>query len=414
LFTYKEKIIFFSNFTIRLIKFFGYILIIVSFFLIKELKNFYLFFYFASVLGAFLVIFCGSLVNIKERNNVFNKILSWFGLISFPLYLWHWPILSFFRIAEGGEIEQSTRIIVLFISILLSWLTYYFVEKKIRFSKKKTIPIILLIFLTLLGVFGYVNFKYKTFNEYLLTKIKFQGATGHDEFFKYIKSNYYNCNNKILNEFAGSFKDIKRCYESKLNKHIEFILIGDSTEEHFYPGIANELKEKNLAGYFTSGVPTSSNQEYRIILEEIKKIKNIKAIFISANWNGVLDAQSQELYYNNDLNDYIQSLKKYSEKIYIISGTPFFSFHPNKCKYYNKIIKNKCEDLKSSSVDVNLNNLENIKNHIYVLNTTNVLCEENRCSMISDNKILFRDEVHLNLYGSEFYGKKIFELIDSK
>jgi peptidoglycan/LPS O-acetylase OafA/YrhL len=223
LFSYKKKIIFFSNFTIRLIKFFGYILIIVSFFFIKELKNFYLFFYFATVFGTFLVIFCGSLINIEERSSVFHKILSWFGLISFPLYLWHWPILSFLRIAEGGEIDRSTRVIALFISIFLSWLTYCFVEKKIRFSKNKIMPIILIIFLTLLGVFGYVSFKYRIFNEYLFTKIKFQGDTGHHEFFKYLKSNYYNCNNKILNEFAGSFEGTKRCYESKLNKNIEYI-----------------------------------------------------------------------------------------------------------------------------------------------------------------------------------------------
>lgn len=53
-------------------------------------------------LGAVLIIFAGSQAWIN-RVILSNRILIWFGLISFPLYLWHWPLLAFARIIEDEK-----------------------------------------------------------------------------------------------------------------------------------------------------------------------------------------------------------------------------------------------------------------------------------------------------------------------
>lgn len=73
------------------------------------------------------------------------KLLVWFGLISFPLYLWHWPLLAFARIINNGEPDLSTRVIAVFMAILLAWFTFKVIEKPFRFGEQfKTFKVALL------------------------------------------------------------------------------------------------------------------------------------------------------------------------------------------------------------------------------------------------------------------------------
>jgi peptidoglycan/LPS O-acetylase OafA/YrhL len=60
------------------------------------------------VVGAVLIIASGSEAFVN-RIVLSHPILVWFGLISFPLYLWHWPLLSFARIVESGSPSAGLR-----------------------------------------------------------------------------------------------------------------------------------------------------------------------------------------------------------------------------------------------------------------------------------------------------------------
>lgn len=56
------------------------------------------------------------------------------GLISYPLYLWHWPLLTFLRIGVGGHPGDGALVLCLALSMALAWLTYAALEKRIRHS----------------------------------------------------------------------------------------------------------------------------------------------------------------------------------------------------------------------------------------------------------------------------------------
>jgi peptidoglycan/LPS O-acetylase OafA/YrhL len=58
--------------------------------------------------------------------------LVWVGLISYPLYLWHWPVLSFWTILEGRSIDTTSRLWAVVLSVALAVATYAIVEQPIR------------------------------------------------------------------------------------------------------------------------------------------------------------------------------------------------------------------------------------------------------------------------------------------
>mgnify|MGYP000020320152 CR=1 FL=1 len=88
------------------------------------------------VCGAILIIAAGATAW-SNRIFMMNPVAVWFGLISYPLYLWHWPILSFLQIVESGELpHRNARIIAVILAIFLAWFTVRFVEKPLRFGRR--------------------------------------------------------------------------------------------------------------------------------------------------------------------------------------------------------------------------------------------------------------------------------------
>ena len=85
------------------------------------------------VLGAALIILGGPSAWVN-RTILSNKLLVWVGLVSFPLYLWHWPILSYGRIIYNETPSVEFRLIAVCSSFLLAWLTLKIVEKPFRFG----------------------------------------------------------------------------------------------------------------------------------------------------------------------------------------------------------------------------------------------------------------------------------------
>ena len=119
-----------------------------------------------------------------------SRLLVWFGLISYPLYLWHWPLLTFARILDGGRQPSSlVRICMVLLAILLAWLTYRLVEKPIRFNKNSFFtPLrLFLIGLAFFFISGAVYFNGGLPNRSAAQlKIANEGDIGHDEFRTYL------------------------------------------------------------------------------------------------------------------------------------------------------------------------------------------------------------------------------------
>jgi peptidoglycan/LPS O-acetylase OafA/YrhL len=81
--------------------------------------------------GAVLIVAAGPAA-FANRTLLSLKALVFIGLISYPLYLWHWPILSFLQITEQGQVPPALIGKALALAFGLATVTYLFVERPIR------------------------------------------------------------------------------------------------------------------------------------------------------------------------------------------------------------------------------------------------------------------------------------------
>jgi hypothetical protein len=110
-----------------------------------------------------------------NRSILSNPAVVWVGLISYPLYLFHWPALSFVHIVKGEDPKPVYIVDALIVSLILSTLTYYFIEKKIRHHKSRwTIPLLVGAFLTtgLAGALAWRNVIHVPARSAAVTKIR--------------------------------------------------------------------------------------------------------------------------------------------------------------------------------------------------------------------------------------------------
>jgi peptidoglycan/LPS O-acetylase OafA/YrhL len=83
------------------------------------------------VAGAASLIWAGPDAFINRRV-LARPLMVWIGLISFQLYLWHWPLLAFLHIARPEDSDITSRALVLAACFPLAWATYAWIDKPVR------------------------------------------------------------------------------------------------------------------------------------------------------------------------------------------------------------------------------------------------------------------------------------------
>lgn len=189
--------------------------------------------------GTFLVISAGA-SSWTNRNFLAGRMLVFIGLISYPLYLWHWPLLAFAGII--GEKRPTVTFALVALAFILAWLTYRFIEKPIRFPRPRThglrVPIILVLAMLGVGLLAAAVFSLGG------VPGRFPKAAQHLADYKYDFEAAYRGN--IC--FIGKIEQIDRalnfsplCVDKPSDKSSSaplIVLWGDSTAAHLYPGLS--------------------------------------------------------------------------------------------------------------------------------------------------------------------------------
>jgi peptidoglycan/LPS O-acetylase OafA/YrhL len=136
----------------------GLALLVASLYFIKASRPFPGYWAVLPVLGAVLIIAAGPRAW-TNRVLLSSRPMVWFGLISYPLYLWHWPLLSFARIVGHQQLDASLAVAAVELAVLLAWLTYRLVERPLRYGLAGERPAaVLLAAMVAMGVLGYGSY----------------------------------------------------------------------------------------------------------------------------------------------------------------------------------------------------------------------------------------------------------------
>ena len=371
------------------------------------------------VLGAALLIQIGakgSVVSFLLR----AKPLVFVGLISYSLYLWHWPLFSFTRYYLYGEPELFVKICVIFLSFLFAYLSWKWVEQPFRipgkiYSRKK---IFSGAFVAIFGVLTLACVGY--FTQGLPQRLSPAAQHYAAMLDKELYFGIYDRGGCFLDyDQTAADYDLALCSNvSELDKNKEKILIyGDSFAAHYYPAlrINNNVQQYTATSCrpFKTGSERCDNIYDRFITN-ILPVTDAKVIVIAAFWEPWFLKLGEEEFAAK-LNETLQQVAKYNKQVVLVGQTPVYK---REVPYILAIRGggvnpvNLLEAKDFTKLNFALAKIAQSNNAIFV-NPYEFACQGNKCTAAQEGMPFHWDVGHLTLEGSKFYAPVILEKIIS-
>jgi peptidoglycan/LPS O-acetylase OafA/YrhL len=419
---------FFKSFSII-----GFFLILYSFVFFKDTMRLPSFLSIPVVLGTSLII----ISNIKE--NFINKILSskilvGLGLISYSLYLWHYPLASYYRANNNLLDLPITSVYLILISILLSIISYYFIEKPFRNKKfiiNKYLILILSLFFFLIVLINIFVIKRNGLPDRLPPFLR-EDISLSKPLWDLLEKNKKVC---------GS--DYPNCIFNPSGKSGKVIILGDSQSTALAYNLKDRLIEKDFIFYVATQKGCPYVKDFSILFNNAPLVycnfiiqKQITDILINNPNSIVIYSATGSVFYNKEkwvsisgqtnflegINNTILDLIKLGNKVIILYPLPTakvsvaHELFKNHLKNKNMNINSSFNFFKKESSEVN-NFLDSILDkNIFRIYPSKIFCYDktNECITHDEKNIYYTDDVHLSYNGSQLVNdliiKKILEI----
>ena len=383
----------------------GLLLIAIAIFWISRKNSFPGWWALLPTIGATLLILANSEASV---NKLFlsNNVMVWLGVISYPLYLWHWVLLSYGQIISAGKLSDFHKIALILVAIGLAYLTHRYWENLFRYRGKK-VALLLIALMTLIG--------YQGWSAYVRDGLDFR----HKHILDLYGGRPSHIDTACLQEFADYQPTF--CRLSYLDKNVGTVLIGDSIAhnhfsglEHYYlnigksfamigwPGTQPFLKKPESENY---SLETAHKMNQLII--GLAHNKNVKTVILGFRETAVNSLEKVQLERT------IKFFKDNGKQVIFISPPPILSFEPIECTGlppFRYIINQECTQLVKDInaqffiARIELNKIvENF--NIKLFDTYEQICIDDKCPLRIEGGLLYRDKAYLTVNGS----KKIFE-----
>ena len=372
---------------------------------------------FLPVVGASLIIW------FSNKDEITTKILSTklfvgIGLISYSLYLWHYPVFAFARM-ESLTPNFFSKLLVGLIILVLSIFSYYCIERPFRNKKFKIKKVIIFLFIVINFVSIFSFFVINKNGELNSINVKLE---------ENIKSPMFEDECKFFANNSKFFK-IERINNCKMKLGKFILIVGDSHADDLYNSIS-KVSDKNefIIGLLVGGRPfderTDYDGGYMNVLDFIKEYSgDIKYIFFTHKGSYFLKNQCSDKNYilsvcrrlplnQNQIDKtfkYLSLLKELKNEII------FFGPHLEPNNYLNRkmiisaLSKKDIDDNTNYDlleVDKKLKEISKNKNINY-LSKIDVINFNFKKDYIVGTNFTFSDTDHWNDFGEIYFGRRI-------
>ena len=359
-----------------------------------------------------------------------HPFLVFIGVISYPLYLWHWPLLVFLRLYFGPEIPYQFTILAIFFSFILAWLTYKFIELPLRRNRlsENLVSYCLCMVMIVLGVIGFfikenngLTWRY----EHNLNERNIRIVEN-----RMVVKDILDCS-QIYKKLDSDAIRYSTCLETSAAPKIA--LLGDSHANHLLYGFANSSSNflRNTLLVSTASCPPAidfisekwCSQALQVSLNKISKTPTLGYVVISAaKYSGNFQ---DSLLLQEGYEKTITKLLKMNLKVIFIVDPSGIAYDENgktrdpedcvRAQARNLFIKNSPEWCNGIPVgqyhhELYLSLISRLKDRfprVIFYDSSDLFCPNEKCQIFDDNKLLVEDFNHLSKYGSEKIAKDI-------
>ena len=221
-----------------------------------------------------------------------NRLMVGVGLVSFPLYLWHWPLLALARVTFNAEPQPSGMAVLIGLSLVLAYLTYRLLETPVRTAGGLQTQAIVL-GVVMAGIAG---------AGILLPRAHSRAAPP-----RLLASNpsfFFDANPLLVPECGlsppAAASQVARCVRDARGV-ARFALVGDSKAEALFPGLVRTSTDAGRWLFIGGSLPRTSlvpvltdSLQYRagehaarLALESIRRNPQVETVVIAAATRGL-------------------------------------------------------------------------------------------------------------------------------
>ncbi len=355
--------------------------------------------------------------------------MRWIGLISYSAYLWHWPILAFWRL-RGEEVTPTSGAMIVAATLILAACTFVFVESPFRnrgasaaFPARALVPF-LGVGAAALILFG------------LLPIMPLASGAGSNRSDAATIEARLDTNFGLGMACEGSFTLDPSC---RTSDRPEVLLWGDSYAMHIAPairaagdwgGMIQMTKSSCAPVLGLSVAPTEYAADWYLgclrfndeVFAWLAGASSVRIVVLSTNLNvlfndlrradgSLIPAAEASVAVGAALLDTAQRIRSLGIEVVIVSPTPATGKDIGQCLASAALaggLSAACDFPLADSASVNqqaITFLRGLSDQIPLIDLTALICPDGQCATRKGDVFIYRDPGHLSVEGAEWLGR---------